>query len=128
MFSLKNKNIVITGSLGLLGREFVESIAEYKGNLILIDLDQSKLDEQAKKIETKYNIKCKGYSLDISDESCFIEKMKILKNDFKKIDGLINNAANNPKVKKKSGKKLFPKNPSMNVSKLNKILNVKKVK
>ena len=35
---------------------------------------------------------------------------------------------NNPKVKKKSGKKLFPKNPSMNVSKLNKLLNVKKVK
>ena len=51
MFSLKNKNIVITGSLGLLGREFVESIAEYKGNLILIDLDQSKLDEQAKKLK-----------------------------------------------------------------------------
>ena len=35
---------------------------------------------------------------------------------------------NNPKVKKKSGKKLFPKNPSMNVSKLSKLLNVKKVK
>ena len=35
---------------------------------------------------------------------------------------------NNPKVKKKSGKKLFPKNPSMNVSRLNKILNIKKVK
>ena len=35
---------------------------------------------------------------------------------------------NNPNVKKKSGKKLFPKNPSMNVSKLNKLLNVKKVK
>ena len=29
---------------------------------------------------------------------------------------------NNPKVKKKSGKKLFPLNPSMNISKLNKIL------
>ena len=41
MFSLKNKNIVVTGSLGLLGRAFVESIAEYQGNLILIDLDQS---------------------------------------------------------------------------------------
>lgn len=98
MFSLKNKNIVVTGSLGLLGREFVESIAEYQGNLILIDLDQSKLDEQAKKIETKYNIKCKGYSLDISKESNFQKKIKVILNEFKKIDGLINNAANNPKV------------------------------
>ncbi len=98
MFSLKNKNIVVTGSLGLLGREFVESIAEYQGNLILIDLDQSKLDEQAKKIETKYNIKCKGYSIDISKESNFQKKIKVILNEFQKIDGLINNAANNPKV------------------------------
>ena len=51
MFSLKNKNIVITGSLGLLGTEFTDSIAEYQGNLILIDLDQDKLDKQAKNIE-----------------------------------------------------------------------------
>jgi dTDP-4-dehydrorhamnose reductase len=31
----------------------------------------------------------------------------------------------NPKVKKISGKKLFPKNPSMNVGRLNKLLNIK---
>ena len=29
---------------------------------------------------------------------------------------------NNPKVKKKSGKKIFPPNPSMNISKLRKII------
>ena len=76
MFSLKNKNIVVTGSLGLLGREFVESIAEYQGNVILIDLDQVKLDKQAKKIEAEYNIKCKGYSIDISKESDFQKKLE----------------------------------------------------
>ena len=69
MFSLKNKNIVVTGSLGLLGTEFTDSIAEYQGNLILIDLDQDKLDKQAKNIEKNYNVKCRGYSLDISVEA-----------------------------------------------------------
>ncbi len=98
MFSLKNKNIVVTGSLGLLGMEFVESIAEYEGNLILIDLDQVKLNKQAKKLEVDYNIKCKGYSIDISKESDFQKKIRIILNDFGKIHGLINNAANNPKI------------------------------
>ena len=98
MFSLKNKNILVTGSLGLLGNEFVESIAEYRGNLILIDLDQSKLDIQAKNIQNKYNVKCKGYSLDISLESEYPKKTKAIIDEFKKLDGLINNAANNPKI------------------------------
>tara|TARA_B100001057_G_scaffold484912_1_gene563769 strand:- start:15312 stop:16124 length:813 start_codon:yes stop_codon:yes gene_type:complete len=98
MFTLKNKNIVITGSLGLLGSQFAEIIAEYHGNPILIDLSQKELDQQANSINKKYNVNSRGYSIDISDESSFIEKIKTLKNDFKKIDGLINNAANNPKV------------------------------
>ena len=98
MFTLKDKNIVITGSLGLLGSQFAEIIAKHHGNPILIDLNQKKLDQQAKLINKNYNVNSMAYSIDISDESCFIEIMKTLKNDFKKIDGLINNAANNPKV------------------------------
>ncbi len=98
MFTLKNKNIVVTGSLGLLGSQFAEIIAEHNGNPILIDLSQEKLDQQANSINEKYNVHSRGYSIDISDESCFIKKMKTIKNDFKKINGLINNAANNPKV------------------------------
>ena len=98
MFSLENKNIVITGSLGLLGTEFTDSIAEYQGNLILIDLDQDKLDKQAKNIEKKYDVKCRGYSLDISVESEYPKKIEEILNEFKQLDGLINNAANNPKI------------------------------
>jgi len=98
MFTLKDKNIVITGSLGLLGSQFAETIAEYHGNPILIDLSQKELDQQANSINKKHNVNSKGYSIDISDESCYTDKIKIIKNDFKKIDGLINNAANNPKV------------------------------
>ena len=48
MFTLKDKNIVITGSLGLLGSQFAEIIAKHHGNPILIDLNQKKLNQQAK--------------------------------------------------------------------------------
>ena len=98
MFTLKDKNIIITGSLGLLGTQFAEIIAEYNGNPVLIDLNQERLNKQASLINKKYNVSSKGYAIDISDESCLIKKTKLIIDDFKKIDGLINNAANNPKV------------------------------
>lgn len=98
MFTLKDKNIIITGSLGLLGSQFAEIIAEHNGNPILIDLDQEALNNQANFINEKYNVFSKGYATDISNESLLIKKTKLIINDFKKIDGLINNAANNPKV------------------------------
>lgn len=98
MFTLKDKNIVITGSLGLLGTQFSNAVAEHGGNPILIDLDQKKLNIQANSIKKKYDVRCTGYSIDITNESNFTNKINLIVSEFKKIDGLINNAANNPKV------------------------------
>jgi NAD(P)-dependent dehydrogenase (short-subunit alcohol dehydrogenase family) len=56
------------------------------------------LDEQVKQINLKFSIGSKGYAVDITNEDAVrancIEVTKV----FGRIDGLVNNAANNPKV------------------------------
>ena len=43
-FSLKDKVIIITGALGLLGKQHVEAVCEAKGIPVLIDLNQKEID------------------------------------------------------------------------------------
>lgn len=102
MFSLKNKVIVITGAVGLLGEQHVIAVAKAGGDVIMIDINQEKLDKIEKKVEKKYKIKCLGLKVDITNEDEVNKACKKGLKIFRKFDGLINNAANNPKVEKKS--------------------------
>ena len=104
LFTLKNRIVIITGASGLLGQEHAEAVATAGGIPILLDLDQKVLDNQANDITAKYGIAAKGYSVDITDESAVNENCTEILRVFGKIDGLINNAANNPKVEDSIGK------------------------
>ena len=98
LFTLKNKIIIVTGASGLLGREHVEAIATFGGTPILIDLNQQVLDEQVILLNKKYNTNASGYAVDITNEFEVKNNQEIIINKYKKIDGLVNNAANNPKI------------------------------
>lgn len=106
LFSLKNRVIVITGASGLLGREHVEAVAQAGGIPVLLDLNQQVLDEQSEQVNQKFGISTKGYSVNITDENAVGDNCKAVIEAFGRIDGLINNAANNPKVEE-SGEKNF---------------------
>ncbi len=100
LFNLKNKVIVITGALGLLGQKHVEIIAQYGGIPIIIDIDEKQVNLAAKKIKKKYHVSALGLNVDITDEKKIVNScLKIIKR-YGHIDGLVNNAANNPKVEK----------------------------
>ena len=98
LFSLKDKVIVITGATGLLGRKYAESVSCYGGRPILLDLSQQAVDSFANELNEKYKIDSVGFALDITDEQAIQNNAKHLVEKFGKIDGLVNNAANNPKV------------------------------
>ena len=106
LFTLRDKVIVITGASGLLGREHAEAIASAGGIPVLLDLDQKVLDEQASHISNTFGVSSQGYSVDITNEGMVKENCKELMKTFGKIDGLVNNAANNPKVED-SGERNF---------------------
>jgi NAD(P)-dependent dehydrogenase (short-subunit alcohol dehydrogenase family) len=98
LFRLDGKIIVVTGATGLLGRKHVEAIACYGGTPILLDLSQQMVDDFANEINEKYKVGAVGFAVDITDEKSIQNNTKLLMNRFSKIDGLVNNAANNPKV------------------------------
>tara|TARA_B110000967_G_scaffold185961_1_gene206673 strand:+ start:207 stop:1031 length:825 start_codon:yes stop_codon:yes gene_type:complete len=98
LFRLDNKIIVITGATGLLGRKHAEAIACYGGTPILLDLSQQAVDDFSNELNDKYKVGAVGFSIDITNELAIENNAKLLVDKFGKIDGLVNNAANNPKV------------------------------
>jgi len=98
LFDLTGKVIVITGASGLLGRKHAEAVAAYGGHPILLDLSPKHVDELADQLNEQFGVQSAGFSVDITDELQIEDNAKQLVERYGKIDGLVNNAANNPKV------------------------------
>ena len=98
IFRLDGKVIVITGAAGLLGRKHAEAIACYGGTPILLDLSEQAVNKLADELNNKYNVDSVGFSIDITNEDAIEINVNQVIKLFGKIDGLVNNAANNPKV------------------------------
>ena len=94
---LKNKVVVITGGNGLLGTQFMKAFLSVNSKVVILDLLVKK-----KKIKNVYSIKC-----DISNEEDVKKCLIKIKIKYKKIDILINNAANNYPPKKSPVKNNF---------------------
>ena len=104
LFSLDGKIIVITDALGLLGRKHAEVIAAYGGIPVLLDLSKEAVEKLANQLKNDYQVEAIGFEVDITNESQIQHNAAELMEIYGKIDGLVNNAANNPKVEDSSDK------------------------
>jgi NAD(P)-dependent dehydrogenase (short-subunit alcohol dehydrogenase family) len=111
IFNIHGKNIILTGSAGLLGSHYADFLSSNGANLILIDVNEKKNQKLEKSIKSKYNTKCHSYTCDLSNVKEIKSLRKLILKDFKKIDILINNAAYTTKssVIKKTKKTPFEK-------------------
>ena len=98
LFSLKTKVVVITGAAGLLGRQHADAVASFGGSPVLLDLNKDELIDQTTELNNKYDVDAVGYKVDITNEEAIEENCKDILKRYGKIDALVNNAANNPKV------------------------------
>jgi len=98
LFKLDGKVVVITGATGLLGRKHAEAVACYGGTPILLDLSQQAVDDFSNELNEKYKVDSIGFAIDITNENAIENNVGLLIKEFGKIDGLVNNASNNPKV------------------------------
>src|SRR3989344_3032824 len=80
LFDLNDRVIVITGGAGMLGKEHAEAVAEFGGIPVLLDINGDKARDVAGRI----------------------------RKTFGRVDGLINNAANDQKMKIGSSSKNTP--------------------
>ena len=104
LFSLDGKVIVITGAAGLLGKQHAKAVAAFNGIPVLIDISIDPLKELCDQIREAYSIDCMISEVDISNEKSIKENTEEILQKYGKIDGLILNAANNPKMEQSSTK------------------------
>lgn len=104
LFRLDGKVIIVTGAAGLLGQKHAEAIADFGGTPVLLDLNEEAVQQLAHELNEKYSVSTIGMSVDITNEEAIINNCNQLVKKFGKIDGLVNNAANNPKVEEKDEK------------------------
>tara|TARA_B100000029_G_scaffold457104_1_gene485577 strand:- start:1261 stop:2091 length:831 start_codon:yes stop_codon:yes gene_type:complete len=109
LFNLKNRNIVITGSSGLLGSQYAETLCSAGANVILLDINTKKNKGLESRLKKRYKNKICAYTVDISNQDDVNNIAKIVLKDFKKINGLINNAAYTSKGAKEKSDNAFGK-------------------
>ena len=98
----KQNCALITGAAGLLGEEHAIALLEIQKNVILTDINPTKLKILKNKLKKKFNdSKIYSHKMDVTKE----KSIQATWNHFKKknvvINVLINNAAIDPKFKKK---------------------------
>jgi NAD(P)-dependent dehydrogenase (short-subunit alcohol dehydrogenase family) len=99
-FDLKKQICVITGGAGFLGVQHAEALLDGNGRVVLVDIDQAKLQEKVGQLKKKYPRRVWGYQLDITNEGLVQKTIKKIEKEIGPIRVLINNAANNPQVSK----------------------------
>ena len=103
LFQIEGKVIVITGAAGLLGKKHAEAVAAYGGTPVLLDLSCDEIEKYANELNKRFNVNAIGMSVDITNEKQIENNVVELISRYGKIDGLVNNAANNPKIEQEGG-------------------------
>lgn len=102
-FEIKDRIIVITGGAGFLGRKHAEAVLDGGGIPVLLDISEEYLDKAKKELEMQYSTPVvEIYCCDITKRENIEKVLEDILKKYNRVDGLINNAANNPKVEAKS--------------------------
>jgi len=104
-FNLKDRVAVITGGAGLLGKQHGAAIASAGGTVVLVDISADRVAAAALEHAKTFPTPVWGVELDITDQQAVCSFKDKLIERFGRVDILINNAANNPKVEDDTGAK-----------------------
>lgn len=97
-FDLSGRVAIITGGAGLLGVRHAEAIAELGGIPWLVDVDAARAEAAAAKIRADFGGAAVGVACDITSPEAVSRLAEQVLAQHGRVDILINNAANNPKV------------------------------
>jgi len=98
LFDLSGRVAVITGGCGLLGYRHAEIIAAAGGTPVLLDLTVAGPGERAETLARDFRVPALGVAVDITNAADVHAMLATVLERFGRVDILINNAANNPKV------------------------------
>jgi NAD(P)-dependent dehydrogenase (short-subunit alcohol dehydrogenase family) len=98
LFDLTGRVAIVTGSSGLMGGHHASILAAAGANVVLLDLERTEPWSRAEEVQKAYGQECAGLAADVTSEHSLLEVNEEILKRFGRIDILINNAANNPKV------------------------------
>jgi NAD(P)-dependent dehydrogenase (short-subunit alcohol dehydrogenase family) len=100
LFDLTGRVAVITGGTGLLGQQHAEAIANGGGIPILADIRVEGVDTQSRLWKDRFGDSACAIKADITQPKSIKSLLAEILERFGRVDILINNAANNPKMEK----------------------------
>jgi len=98
LFDLRDRVAIITGGAGLLGYHHGAILASAGARVVLLDLPTANPVARASQLTDEFGSESLGIACDITSESSLENARAHILEKFGRIDILINNAANNPKV------------------------------
>lgn len=103
LFDLTGRVAIVTGGAGLLGWHHADILAAAGAHAVLLDLPSADPEQRAASLTSKHGIDCLGLAADITSPADLERVRARVMAVFGRIDILINNAANNPKVEDPNG-------------------------
>ena len=97
-FDLSGKVAIITGGAGLLGEQHARAIASARGIPILVDIAAVRVAEKASRLSDELRWSVPSFAADVTKPNEVKRVLAEVLQRFGRVDILINNATNNPKV------------------------------
>lgn len=98
LFDLTDRVAIVTGGAGLLGYHHGAILAAAGAHVVLLDLAAANPAMRAEQLQLAHGPECLGLAVNITSEASLEEARDTIVAQFGRVDILINNAANNPKV------------------------------
>jgi len=102
-FSLNDRVAIVTGALGLLGRQHCHALAAAGASVVAADLDEDGCEEFAEDLAAEEGVASMGFRVDITDPATLLHARDYVLDQFGHIDILVNNAAINDSVEQHEG-------------------------
>ena len=97
-FDLGGRVLLITGGAGLLGAEHAAAIAEAGGVPVIADVRGGDADRVARETSERFGVRASALELDVTSAGSCQSALERVLATHGRFDGLVNNAALNPKV------------------------------
>jgi len=102
LFDLTGRVAVITGGTGLLGQQHAEAIAGAGGIPVLADIRLGGVDPESRPWKERFGAEACAVQADITDPASVKALLAQILSRYGRVDILVNNAANNPKMENKA--------------------------
>jgi NAD(P)-dependent dehydrogenase (short-subunit alcohol dehydrogenase family) len=94
-FSLEGRVCVVTGALGLIGRQLCEGLCEAGARVVMADLDGAACRARAEELAWRYHKGASGHPVDVTDPRSLADLRNAVLAQTGRLDVLVNSAAVN---------------------------------